>query len=238
MVLGAAGLMAMCTGTSVEAASAPTDSAAEPTVDGTVVPVTGDAGGTPSLPVATLVSGIPAAAGPLVVVPAGCAQPQRAVAVFDGEVVEKSIDRVRFRVERLLAGSVQPYAVADGVVDVVYGDEAQFLTVGERYIVGAGTDETTLLISAVRDPRPLFGGDAVIGLDDSDIDCPSLDDPIRTLHLDGTPVEAGLITPLKGSGRDLLWAILTPLGIALGALVALVLVKYLLVSLGRAVRDA
>ena len=48
---------------------------AEPTAEGTVAPVDGAAGEQPALPASTLAGGLPAPAGPLVVVPAGCAQP-------------------------------------------------------------------------------------------------------------------------------------------------------------------
>lgn len=222
----------------VGAAAAPTVSAAEPTAEGTVAPVDGAAGEQPALPASTLLGGLPAPAGPLVVVPAGCAQPDAAVAVFDGVVLGNTVNVARFEVRRVLAGSLAGYEVAPGVVDVVYGDDVRFLLTGERYTVGVGTDETRLLRSSLRDPRPLFGGDAVIGLDDSDIDCPSLDDPVRTLLADGTPVEAGLLTPLGGSGSDLLRAVLIPFAVALGVLLALVVVKHLMFAFGRSLRDS
>ena len=40
-----------------------------------------------------------------------------------------------------------------------------------------------------------FGGDEVIGVSESDVDCPAFDDPMRTLHLDGTPIEAIGVEP-------------------------------------------
>lgn len=222
----------------VGAASPPTVSAAEPTAEGTVAPVDGAAGEQPASPASTLPGGLPAPAGPLVVVPAGCAQPAAAVAVFDGVVLGSTVNVARFEVRRVLAGSIAGYEVAPGVVDVVYGDDVRFLVTGERYTVGVGTDETRLLRSSLRDPRPLFGGDAVIGLDDSDIDCPSLDDPVRTLLADGTPVEAGLLTPLRGSGGELVRAVLIPFVVALGVLLALVVVKHLMFAFGRSLRDS
>lgn len=223
--------------TPADAAASPTISAAEPTAEGTVAPVDGAAGESPAVPAATIEGGLPAPAGPLVVVPAGCAQPPAAVAVFDGVVLGSTVNVARFEVRRLLAGSLAGHEVAPGVVDVVYGDDVRFLVTGERYTVGVGTDETMLLRSSVRDPRPLFGGDAVIGLDDSDIDCPSLDDPVRTLLADGTPVEAGLLTPLRGSGSDLLRALLLPFVVAFGVLLAVVVVKHLMFAFGRSLRD-
>lgn len=224
--------------TGAEAAASPTVSAAEPTAEGTVAPVDGAAGEAPAVPASTLASGLPAPVGPLVVVPAGCAQPPSAIAVFDGVVMGTTVNVARFQVRRLLAGSLAGHEVAPGVVDVVYGDDVRFLVSGERYTVGVGTDDTKLLRSSLRDPRPLFGGDAVIGLDDSDIDCPSLDDPVRTLLVDGTPVEAGLLTPLRGSGADLVRAVLLPFGIGFAVLLAVVLVKHLMFAFGRSLRDS
>jgi len=239
-VAAVAGLSAllMGSGSVATAAASPTVSAPEPTAEGTVAPVDGAVGEQPALPASTLPSGLPAPAGPLVVIPAGCAQPPAAVAVFDGVVLGTTVNVARFEVARLLAGSLSGYEVAPGVVDVVYGDDAQFLATGERYTVGVGTDETKLLRSSLRDPRPLFGGDAVIGLDDSDVDCPSIDDPVRTLLGDGTAVDAGLLTPLRGSGSDLLKALLVPFAVGFGVLVALVVVKQLMFAFGRSLRDS
>jgi hypothetical protein len=90
----------------------------------------------------------------------------------------------------------------------------------------------------VRDPRPLFGGDAVVGLDDSDIDCPELDDPVRTFLADGAAVEASLLTPLDGSGDKLRRAVLLPFAVAFAVLLALVVVKHLVFAFGRALRDS
>ena len=213
-----------------------TEPAPEPSVEGTVTPATGAPVGSPDgTPVA---GGVPGAIGPLVVVPAGCASPPSAAAVFDGVVTDVSVDSARFRVTRLLAGSLVRYETMPGIVDVVYGDETRFLEVGTRYIVGARSDDTQLLYSAVDDPKPLFGGDAVIGLNDSDIDCPHVDDPVRTLLPDGSPVEASLLTPLKGARSQLLRAIVLPLGVAVAVLLALVIVKHLVFAFGRALRES
>ncbi|MFZ9628918.1 MAG: hypothetical protein ACO3C1_06155 [Ilumatobacteraceae bacterium] len=219
-------------------AAAGTEPAPEPSVEGTITPVTGSIGTGGETDVPAEPGGVPGAAGPLILVPAGCATPPPAVAVFDGVVTDVSVDSARFEVVRLLAGSLNRYETVPGVVDVVYGEETRFLEVGERYIVGARSDETRLLYSAVGDPRPLFGGDAVIGLNDSDIDCPHVDDPVRTLLPDGTPVDASLLTPLHGARSQLLRALVLPVGVALAVLLALVLVKHLVFAFGRALRDS
>lgn len=191
-------------------------------------------------------SELPPALGPLVVVPSGCAVPTPARAVFRGTIV--LVDdpgrptTFRFRVDSLLAGSLEGFVVGE-LVDVRFGEEARFLIVdgeyeGRHYILGVAPDPNTgLLTSRVREAAPLFGGDAVIGVNDSDINCPRIEDPIRTLMPDGSAVDTGVLTPLQGEGRSLIMAVLTPLAVAVGVLLALVLFKHLLFAVGRSLRD-
>lgn len=181
---------------------------------------------------------LPPAKGPLVVVPAGCALPQPAAVVFEGTATSRSLTAVRFRVERVLAGTVEGRERVSGIVDVQYGDDARFLAVGERYIVGAASDgDTGLLGSKVREASPLFGGDAVIGINDSDVQCPRLEDPVRTLLPDGTSVDSGVLTPLKGHGGRLLAALLVPFAVGFAVLVVLVVLKLLVFGVARSLRD-
>jgi hypothetical protein len=140
-------------------------------------------------------------------------------------------------VETVLAGSVDGF-VSGRLIDVQYGDETHFLTIGTRYIVGAAVSAATgQLVSTVREAAPLFGGDAVIGANDSDVDCPRVEDPVRTLEIGGGPVDTGVLTPLKGQGSSLLWAILRPMGVAFAILLLLVLVKHSIFAVGRSLRD-
>lgn len=187
------------------------------------------------------VTGLPVAMGPLLIVPSGCAQPTPALAVFRGVVTTfDNADRptaVRLQVVDLLAGSF-PESVDRSRVDVTLGTEARFLTVGDEYIVGVKVDAATgLLASVVGEPKPMFGGDAVIGLDDVSVDCPNVPDPIRVLHTDGTAVDTSVLAPLHGEGGSLLRALLLPVVIALGALIAVVVVKQLFVGAVRAASD-
>lgn len=191
-----------------------------------------------SVPAVTVPGELPPAAGPLVLVPSGCQSPPAAVAVFEATVTGVTVDTARMQVTRVLAGSIEAFEIAPSVVDVRYGDDTRFLEVGTSYVVGAGSDESQLLASTLRDPRPLFGGDAVVGLDDTDLDCPELDDPVRTLLADGTPVDASLLTPLDGQGEQMLRAVMLPAAVALAALLALVVVKHLVFAFGRALRDS
>lgn len=217
-------------------------SAARPdTVPPTTVPVDGAT-------TSTVDDGVPSAEGPLVVIPPECASQAPAIAVFRGEVIASSAGTVRYRVTQMLAGDFEGRDTA-GVVDVVYGDEARYLLLGETYIVGAGLDQpvdpavqttgTTVpvagstLVSTVRAPAPLFAGDAVVGLDDSDVECPVQDDPVRTLLADGAPIDTGVFTPLKGHGGDLVAALVKPLLFAFFGLVAIVALKLLVVAVAR-----
>ncbi len=190
-----------------------------------------------STPDTTPSGALPPAAGPLVVLPAECVVPALPVVVFEGTITDAVSTTARYSVSRVLAGSLSGFAV-NGQVDVFYGDETRFLAIGGHYIVGAGQSAISGgLASAVREPAPLFGGDAVVGANDSDVDCVTVEDPVRTLLANGQPVDTGVLAPLRGSGRSLLSAILRPLAVAFGVLVALVLVKHLLFAIGRALRE-
>lgn len=191
-------------------------------------------------PSTTLAPGaLPSALGPLVVVPTGCVVPAPATAVFIGRLAYTDVPptTARFRLERVLAGSLDGF-LSGRLVDVHYGDETHFLTIGSRYIIGVAVSASTgVLVSRVREAAPLFGGDAVIGANDSDIDCPRVEDPVRTLVADGGPVETGVLTPLKGQGGSLLSAVLRPFGVAFAVLLLLVLVKHAFFAFGRSLRD-
>ena len=138
----------------------------------------------------------------------------------------------------MLAGTLDGHSSVDRVL-VVYGQEASFLKIGVEYIVGVRLDlDTGRLISRILRPAPLFGGDAVIGLNDTDLKCPRVEDPVSTLLGDGSSVDSGVFTPLKDSEKSLLTAVLQPLAIALAILIGLVLVKAFLVAMGRSLRES
>lgn len=184
-----------------------------------------------------LVPGQQVVSAPLIPVPAGCAAPDPARVVFVGTLLMADTTTGRFVIERVLAGSPEGYA-AGRIIDVRYGIDARFLDPDTRYIVGAGVQRSTgVLMSKVREDAPLFGGDAVIGLDDTDVECPRLEDPVRTLLADGTSVDSGVFTPLQKAKRAMLWAILRPVGVGFLVLLGLVLLKHLLFAMGRSVRD-
>ena len=173
----------------------------------------------------------------LIVIPPGCPAPQPERAVFVGTVVASDLQTARFQVDQVRSGRLDGYAVG-GLVDVRYGDEVRFLELDEQYIVGAGVDgESGVLSSRVSPPAPLFAGNDVVGVDDPDVDCPVVQDPVRTLTTEATSVESGVLSPLAGAKGDLLLAVLQPAAVALAVLVVLVLLKHLVFALGRTARD-
>lgn len=165
----------------------------------------------------------------LVPVPAGCAPLEAADVVFVGTVVGKDayIEKgtVRYQIDQLRAGNATPYSV-DGLVDVRYGPDSKYLDVGEQYLVGASVDPAIgVLASKVTPEKPLFGGDSVIGLEDTTVVCPEFDDPVMTLETDGSAVESGVLTPMFEDRRVLLAAFAIPAAIAGLVLVGLVIVR-------------
>lgn len=170
--------------------------------------------------------------GSLVQVPAGCPVPPPADVAFVGTVVGKDEfvqkGTVRYRIDQLRAGNAAPYSV-DGLIDVRYGPDSQYLDIESQYLVAAAVDPRIgALGSKVAPEALLFGGDAVVGLEDTEVECPVIDDPVMTLDLDGTPIESGLFTPFLEDKRLLLATIGVPAAVVAVALVGLVLLRRLL----------
>jgi hypothetical protein len=171
----------------------------------------------------------------LVPVPEGCAEPDLPDVVFLGTLDASDFRTGRFHVDQVRAGDMERYSYGD-VVDVRLGIDTKYLEVGKQYLVGASLDsQTAMLTSKIRASEPLFGGDEVIGAAETDVECPVLEDPVRTLLPDGSSVDSGVLTPLGEAKRDLLRAVLLPLGVALAAVFALVALRWLLTGLGLAV---
>ena len=178
----------------------------------------------------------PVGTSPVVVVPAGCARPAPPAVVFTGRLVDRDFRTGRFRVETVRAGDPAPYAVGN-LIDVRYGNDVRALELGEAYVVAAGIHpDLGVLFSQIREPAPPFGGDDVISVQESDVPCPVLEDPIRTLEPDGTSVESGVLTPLFEDRAGLLGAVVVPLAVAVAAVFALAAVRLLLDGVVRGVR--
>lgn len=172
---------------------------------------------------------------PLIPVPTGCHTPPAPHVVFVGAVVDRDYRSIRYEIEQVRAGRPDPFA-AGGRIDVRYGLDAQYLDDGETYLVSAVVDpDLGILTSRVTEPIEQFGGDEVIGVSESDINCPVLDDTHRTLHLDGTAIDAGVLDPLFGSRGKLLGAVLTPFAVAFAVVFLLAMFRLSVAGLFRTV---
>jgi hypothetical protein len=198
------------------------------------------AGGTPDpvpLPSLPAIEQPNAPSARLVPVPSGCAAPAQEQVVFEGSLVVHDVATARFRIRAVRAGSPAGFAV-DGLVDVRYGEDVRFLDTGSSYVVGAAVDPARgVLFSSVREPAPLFSGPDVVAAGVSDVRCPVVEDPVRTLRLDGRPVESGVLAPLRSSGRQVARAVLGPIVVAFAVLVALAGLKLLVFAVGRGLRE-
>lgn len=172
---------------------------------------------------ATLASSIaPAAAEPLVPVPEGCTAPAQPAIVFVGQVVDRDYRTIRFEIERIRAGQPGQYVFGRDRIDVRYGLDSQYLGDGETYLVSAVVHpDLGLLTSRVTDPIEHFGGDEVIGVSETDVTCPEFEDPMRTLHVDGTPIDADLLQPFTDAKLRIGLSILLPVAVAIGVIFAL-----------------
>jgi hypothetical protein len=77
----------------------------------------------------------------------------------------------------------------------------------------------------------------VIGVDDSDVRCPRVEDGVKTLLVDGSEVDTGVLAPLKTAKRSIAKAVLRPLGVAFVVLVVLASMKLLIFAMVRAARE-
>jgi hypothetical protein len=163
----------------------------------------------------------------LIPVPVGCPRPDPAAVAFVGTMIGKDdvTQVVRFQIDQIRAGSAAPWAI-NGLIDVRYGDDYRFLVNGDQYLVGAGSDPVYgVLSSTVRPAEPTFGGNDVVGVDDISVICPRLDDPVRTVNLDGTTIDSGVLSLLTDDRRLLLATLAVPTALAFAALLALVVLK-------------
>jgi hypothetical protein len=177
---------------------------------------------------------------PLVPVPSACTAPPRPELVFVGTLVERDFRTGRFEIEQVRAGDEGPFSVG-GLIDVRYGIDVEYLEVGTKYLVSARRDPVLgLLASKIRAPAPLLGGDDVVGVAESDVECPRLDDPIRTLMPDGSSIDSAVLAPLGDHTTQLLGAVLIPIAVAFGIIFVLATLRWgvngLLRGIGSVVR--
>jgi hypothetical protein len=168
-------------------------------------------------------------------IPAGCASPVMPQMVFVGDLVSLTTSTATFRVVQIRAGTPAGY-ITDDLVEVRYGQDTKFLDVDTRYLVGAASDPySPLLISKVREEAPLFGGAAVIGSGET-LDCPSREDPIRTLYEDGSTIDTGVFAPLRDNAWLVVFVGVLSVAIVLALLFGVVLLRVMVRGASRGLR--
>lgn len=168
---------------------------------------------------------LPINASAATTIPAGCAVPMAPQMVFVGELLSIGDSTATFRVIQVRAGTAGGY-INNDTVEVRYGQDTKFLDTGTRYIVGAGSDPfSPLLFSRVRENSPLFGGDAVVGINGSTGACPNLEDPVRTILENGRNIDTGVLRPLLENKLLVIFAILIAVAVVVGGLFALVMMR-------------
>ena len=169
--------------------------------------------------------------------PAGCVAPRAATATFLGELIATDDLLATYQVVQVRGGSLGAY-VNSGLISVRYADrETLFLEPGKIYLVGAGASELfTTLESKVRAEKELFGGDAVVGIDESDVPCPKFEDPVITLLPNGDLIDSGVFSLITSRPTQLLQVFLLPLFFVLVFLIGLVIIKRLIQAARRSSR--
>lgn len=165
-------------------------------------------------------------------VPASCFIPTPVQATFVGRLSASDRRTARFEVVQMRGGSLDGYSVAN-LVDVQYDEDVRYLNLEQSYIVAVGIDQTSgALYSKIRDPEPLYGGSQVVGLN-SGVQCPEVEDAVRTLTMDARSVESGVLAPLKNAKTKLGRAILLPFLWVFGGLFGLATIRGFIVMVYR-----
>jgi hypothetical protein len=168
--------------------------------------------------------------------------PEPLRAVFVGRVDRIETNFVLYSVESERFGAVGDL-LRDGVLTVRYPiDDVKYLAPGERFLVGAVAapsgvrGDTPVLESKVRVPPDIFGGDAVAAV--QRVSCPDFDDPVRTLRVNGDPIDTGLLRPLLDDRAGLLRVVLVPIAAGLGVLFLLAATRVLVTGAIRGMRQS
>jgi len=173
-------------------------------------------------------------------VPTSCTTPEPLRSVFVGEVSRVEANFVLFDVVSERYGTVVDL-LRDGVLTVRYPiDDVRYLDVGRRFLVGAVAapsgirGDVPVLESKVRVPPDMFGGDAVAAV--QRVSCPDYEDPVRTLRVNGDPIDTGILRPMLSDRAGLLRAVLLPIGAGLGLLFLLAAARVLITGSIRGMR--
>lgn len=172
-------------------------------------------------------------------VPVGCAPAPLSQAVFVGRVTTLDVTSAVFELVRLRSGSLAGYSTdvptptgqVTTQVGIYYGRDVKFLEVGKSYLVGTSLDAATgRIFSRVTESAPMFGGNQVADINNSGVVCPTFADPARTLNVDGSGIESGVLSGVKGHTSRIVVALVVPAALVLLGLITAVLLRRLLVS--------
>jgi len=173
-------------------------------------------------------------------IPSSCTTPEPLRSVFVGEVSRVDANFVLYEVVSERYGTVADL-LRNGVLTVRYPiDDVRYLDVGRRFLVGAVAapsgirGDVPVLESKVRVPPDMFGGDAVAAV--QRVSCPDYEDPVRTLRVNGDPIDTGLLRPLLSDRAGLLRALVLPIGVGLGLLFLLAATRVLITGSIRGMR--
>ena len=174
---------------------------------------------------------------PLVEVPVGCELWELADIVFVGTMAARDSKTVRF--VDITVRSGDPNLISDGgTVDIRFGYDAQYMTEGDAYLVGAYQHpDLGILVSKLSEGPVDFAGDEIVGVSENDVVCPEAEDPIMTLTPDGTPVEFSIIDPMLSERSRVVGALLVPFTIAVAVIFLLAMLRLSSQSLIASLRD-
>lgn len=181
----------------------------------------------------------PAASGrlPLVEIPVGCPIQPLPDVVFVGTVTASDYRTARLRIDQARAGDITQFAAGE-LVDVRYGIDTKYLHEGRQYLIAAIYDPgINGLRSRVKPEQEIYGGDEIIGATESDLVCPEVVDPMRTIHVDGSSIDSGLLRPLVDDRQGLFRVLLVPVVLVIGAVFALAAIRWILTGFGRGVES-
>lgn len=152
--------------------------------------------------------------------PARCDPVPPVAVLFVGTALRKDDTVVRFHIDEVRIGP----RVGGTDADVTYVRDARFFAIGQRYQVTVALDpESGSYLSKVRTGRG------------EDPRCVARD-PIYTTLANGSSIDTAIFSGLKGTRGKVARAFLLPLAAVVGALVALVTVKWIVILTARLVR--
>jgi hypothetical protein len=129
--------------------------------------------------------------------------------IFVGRPVVRTGNIVSFNVDSVVQGDLK-----GDTTTVKFPLDDRFIFDGKPYRVAASFDaESGTLVSKVRPPR------------NTPVHCLALD-KVFTEHADGTPIETGIFSGMSGNWKKVPLALLEPLGVVIGVLFVLVILKH------------